>query len=523
MHTTARTRLSQDLQDRREMIAQRWHDAVAETGFVPHDRSAVYQQFLELTDHVITALLDLVSSSASIQAIGAAIVRLNYTAPRALEKTLTVLAHELVDGMDAEQRTVMYPYLVSLYSGIAAGFTSEAGALLLADQETIRDALLLDREQAEMALRESEMRFRIIFTEAPFGIGLTDIQGQWLEMNPGLQTILGFHSQELSELQGTVFTDFVHPDDLAMMWPLHGELMSGARDRYEIEQRWFRKDRSMIWGRIVFSLVRDQSGHPEFVIGVGEDITERRHTEDALRAAKEAAEAANHAKAEFLATMSHEIRTPMNGVLGMTELLLETELSVEQRGYAEAVAMSGEILLRITDDILDVSRIDSGKMQLEEFDFDPRSTIEDVVALLAPLAQAKGLELSMDIAPAMPTAVRGDPFRLRQVLTNLLSNAIKFTARGEVIVRAEQSEQTNETVTIRVEVTDTGIGLLREQQENLFLPFTQADASTTRQYGGTGLGLAISKRLVELMHGTIGVKSVPGHGSTFWFTLRLEP
>jgi two-component system sensor histidine kinase/response regulator len=270
-----------------------------------------------------------------------------------------------------------------------------------------------------------------------------------------------------------------------------------------------------------YAVTQSAEGMPLHLVGTVLDISDRKRGEAALIRAREAAEAATRVKAAFLATMSHEIRTPMNGVLGMTELLLDTPLSAEQHEYAQAVQTSGETLLRIINDILDFSKIEAGKLRLETFDFDLAATVEDVALLLAGSAQRKGLEVTVGLEPDVPTALHGDPFRLRQILTNLLGNAIKFTTQGEVGVQVRVMAETPDAVLVRIDVHDTGIGLTPEQQAALFRPFTQADTSTTRRYGGTGLGLAISRQLVELMDGTIGVESSLGAGSTFWFTVRL--
>jgi len=253
-----------------------------------------------------------------------------------------------------------------------------------------------------------------------------------------------------------------------------------------------------------------------------EEISEHQRTELKLQETKRAAEAANKAKGQFLANMSHEIRTPMNGIFGFLELLNHSQLSREQREYIREAKSSSETLLHLINDILDLSKIESGKLTLEIMNFKLRTAVEDATSLFVPTAYEKHLELHTLIKANVPDEVRGDPSRLRQILNNLISNALKFTENGEVSIVVETIEESNGFATIKFEVKDTGIGINEEDAEKLFKPFAQADASTTRKFGGTGLGLAITRELVTIMEGAVGLESVPGQGSTFYFTARFE-
>ena len=378
---------------------------------------------------------------------------------------------------------------------------------------------LLDRRFSSQTfeLESSESRYRLLFERSLAGVYRRTMDGRILDVNEACFRIFGFASREeqLAHNASEMWFEPAEREVFIAQLVQHGSMGSS-------ERRYRRKDGTPVWVLESATLLEGHRGAPAVIEGTLIDITSRKHAEQEMYRAKETAENANQAKSEFLANMSHEIRTPMNGVVGMTELLLLTELTKEQRDYAQMVLSSADSLLTIINDILDFSKVESGKLQLETIDFVLRTAIEEVADLLAERAQSKGVEMACLIHHDIPMVVRGDPGRLRQILTNLLSNSIKFTQTGEVVLRAKLVEDSGDDVTVRIDITDTGIGISPEGQRRLFQSFSQADGSTTRKFGGTGLGLVISKRLTEMMGGEIGVDSEPGKGSTFWFTVKLN-
>jgi two-component system, sensor histidine kinase and response regulator len=409
-----------------------------------------------------------------------------------------------------------------------AGVRLYAGLLLAIAMGIAGFAVLLIRkiaqlQQSELSLRDSQERYDDLVSNIP---GLVfqrreeaDGTSTYPWISAGARELFGYEGAELMA-DPDKFRNTMHPEERAG----HRAVLAASRasmERFVWEGRCVTKSGDIKW---IQSIGKPRAGTGGVVVwdGLEIDITERKKAEAELHAAKESAEQASRAKSQFLANMSHEIRTPMNGIIGMNGLLLDTRLDATQLRYAGAVRDSAESLLAIINDILDVAKLEAGRVEIERIDFEMTELFESVNELLAPKAHEKGLELILDIDPAVARAARGDPTRLRQVLLNLVVNAIKFTQRGMVSVRAMPDVLLDNGFGLRIEVRDTGIGLSEAARENLFNKFAQADESISRRYGGTGLGLAICKQLVELMGGTIGVESEPGQGSTFWFTVRLE-
>ena len=500
------------------------------------------------------------------------------------------------------------------------------------------------RRSYELAIRESEQKFRAVFEGAEFGIAVCEIKDGHTTVNPAYRRMLGRTPDELSSL--SMFDELTHPDDVQSDLNSFKRLVAGEVDHLQLDKRYLLRDGRLVWANVKLSLVRDASGTPHYILGLAADITERKRTEEELRAserhlrafiehapvavamfdreirylaasrrwntdygfghsdltgiclydlipnlpekwreshrrglvgekqhlgedvwiradgveqwvsssvypwsdpqgnvggiiisaedisqrklneqllqdAKLTAEAANAAKSTFLANMSHEIRTPLNGILGMTELILDTELTADQRENLGLVRFSADSLLTIINDILDFSKIEAGKLDIELIPFRLRESLEQVLKTCAIRAQQKSLQFAFNAPADVPDALIGDPGRLRQVLLNLIGNAIKFTERGQILVAVAAAFPVKGRVLLHFGVKDTGIGIPAEMQEKIFAAFAQADGSMARKYGGTGLGLAICVRLVEMMGGRIWVESVPQQGSIFHFTLDL--
>ena len=391
-----------------------------------------------------------------------------------------------------------------------------------------------ERKRAEETLQESESRLRAITDSAQDAILMMDPEGRISYWNPAAERIFGYTG---AEAIGRDLHSFIVPPRYhgahQSAFPAFRQTGQGAAVGKTLDLEALRKDGSEV--SVQLSLSAIEIGGLWHSVGLLRDITIRKRAEAELRETNRhleratarandmaaQAEMASVAKSQFLANMSHEIRTPMNGVIGMAGLLLDTDLNEEQRRYAEIVRASGESLLGIINDILDFSKIEAKKLDLETLDFDLANLLDDFGATLAFRAHEKGLELLCAIDPEVPTLLKGDPGRLRQILTNLAGNAIKFTNSGEVSIAVALASEDESEALLRFSVRDTGIGIPEEKIGLLFNKFSQVDASTTREYGGTGLGLAISRQLAELMGGETGVSSEKGKGSEFWFTARL--
>jgi PAS domain S-box-containing protein len=393
--------------------------------------------------------------------------------------------------------------------------------IVLCQNVTERNKASVELALAREQLRVSERQHRMLFEHNPQPVWVYDCHT--LEIVAASDTAVASYGYSREELRSMTSKDLRPPEDvaayLAYLETATGHERLGLQAAQPHRHRY--KDGTIIDVEVTSDdLILDGR---ECRMAICQNVTERNKAAAELTAARDHAVEASKMKSAFLANMSHEIRTPMNGVVGMNELLLDTELTNEQREYAEQAARSGEQMMAIIDDILDVSKIEAGRLELDVTDFDLHETIGQACAVAGLQANAKGIQVDVQMADEVPQRVRGDRRRLRQVLLNLLSNAVKFTTEGSVVVGVSAKPHPQGGVRIRVEIADTGIGIDPAALDRLFEPFTQADASTTRNYGGTGLGLAIARELVQLMGGTIGAEtSGPGRGSTFWFELALS-
>ena len=346
------------------------------------------------------------------------------------------------------------------------------------------------------------------------GIVVADTAGSIKFVNNAWAAMHGYKPKELGDSHISFFhTKAQFNEDFL---PFNDRAISRGADSGEVGHK--RKDGSTFPAMMTANVIREKTDKPLRLVYFARDISEQKHYEEELRKAKEAAELAATAKSSFLANMSHEIRTPMNGIIGMAKLMLNSQLDDEQREFAEIIRQSADSLLMIIEDILDLSKIEAGKLAVEEIEFDLVRTIEAAGDVLAVKAYQKQLDMFNIIEPDTPIFLIGDPHRLKQILINLTGNAIKFTQEGEVTIHAEVLHETDMQAILKFTISDTGIGIPENRRDRLFKPFSQVDSSTTREYGGTGLGLVISKQIVEMMGGEIGVESTEGKGTTFWFT-----
>jgi PAS domain S-box-containing protein len=378
---------------------------------------------------------------------------------------------------------------------------------------------ITDLVSAERALARERDMLRTLMDNLPDFIYVKDTEGRYLVVNEAVRRILGAVSME--EVVGKSHRDFLSVEQSEQESADDQAVLTSGTASIDREERIIDREGKELWLLTSKVPLRDGANRIVGLVGIDRNISKLKRTEEQLRAAKDAADAANRAKSAFLANMSHEIRTPMNAIIGMTDLLLETPLNDAQREYLAMVQQSGDALLKLINDILDFSKIEAGKLELDVADFELRESLGDALKAQALRAHEKGLELAYHVAADVPQFVRGDAGRLRQIVTNLVGNAIKFTENGEVVLDVTRRSETEKAVTLEFSVTDTGIGIPDDKCGTIFREFEQADSSTTRRFGGTGLGLAISAKLVNLMRGRIWVESEVGRGSAFHFTARF--
>jgi two-component system sensor histidine kinase/response regulator len=376
-----------------------------------------------------------------------------------------------------------------------------------------------ERRRTADDLTQERHRLLMLMEHSPDRIYFKDLRSRFVVISPSMAQMFGY--ERVEEVIGKTDFDIFTKEHAQPAFDDEQEVIRTGTPLIDKEEKETWPDGHITWASTTKVPFRDPQGVIIGTFGISRDVTERKAKDDALREAKATAESANLAKSQFLANMSHEIRTPLSAVVGMAEILLDSGLTPEQREFAEIIHKSGNGLVAMLNDILDYSKGEAGRMELEAIPFDLALAVDDVVHLLAANAEAKGLELIQRVAPGTPVRLLGDPGRLRQVLSNLIGNAIKFTERGHVFVDVTGELAGDRIARVRLEVSDTGIGIAPDNLEHIFEKFTQADTSTTRRYGGTGLGLAICRQISESMGGTLTVESQPGRGSLFTLALTL--
>ncbi|MBI3903858.1 MAG: PAS domain S-box protein [Nitrosomonadales bacterium] len=425
-------------------------------------------------------------------------------------------------GMDKDG--LEFPIELSL-----ARIETEDGMLIcsvmrdISERKRVESALQAAKDSAEemlQKLNESTLRLRVLsraIEQSPVVNIITDVQGVIQYVNPKFEEMTGYTLEEVQGKNPRILNAGIQPEEVyAKLWAM---ITSGREWHGELCNR--KKSGELYWEHTSISPVRDEAGKITQFIAIKEDITEKKAAAEMLHRAKEESDAASRAKSDFLANMSHEIRTPLNAIIGMAYLAMRTEAGVKVRDYLGKIHFSGNHLLGVVNDILDLSKIEAGKLEIEKTVFRTDRLLENIATLIGDGAAAKNLELDFELDPVVPGQLYGDFLRIGQVLINYANNAIKFTERGRIVVRMKKLDETETDIRLRFEVEDTGIGLTPEQKGKLFQSFQQADSSTSRKFGGTGLGLAISKQLAHMMGGEVGVESEFGKGSTFWFTAHM--
>ncbi len=496
-------------------------------------RLAKQERRLQIIASNATDLLFILGSDGKVSWISASVSRLlGYEIPEMIGRPF----HEFVHAEDAAA-------IVGAGVALAYGETSdpvvhrvrhsdgswrsfEATARNMVDDQFVEGYVIssrdiTDRVVAEEALRDSEARFRLLAENSTDMISSHDPTGVYRYVSPASMTLLG---RPPEEIVGLTPYDLAHPDDVAGMTAAHQSASEAGKDIVMVDYRMQHADGSWRWFGSNFKMIFEE-GHEELIRlhASTRNISERKEAEEALVEAKVSAERATETKSQFLANVSHEIRTPMNAILGMTELALGTEVTAEQREYLVTTRSSADALITLVNDLLDIAKIEAGKLEFEAIPFELRDTLSDTLRTLGVKASEKGIGLSQDVAANVPAVVVGDPGRMRQILFNLVGNALKFTHEGNVSIGVDVVDETEAAVDLHIWVKDTGIGIPPEGLEFVFEAFSQAEGSTARRFGGTGLGLSISTQLVKMMQGKLWVDSEVGVGSTFHFTARLAP